>query len=134
MNTQDAFNQTVTTVVSVGLTGMVQLRARGEVFADAEVSATADPIIVIDPDATYEENGQTYFYADEFEIEYSDTILQWTPCPADLTGDGVLDFFDVSAFLGAYNTGDYIADYTGDGEFDFFDVSAFLGNYSAGCP
>ena len=26
-------------------------------------------------------------------------------CPADLTGDGVLDFFDVSAFLSAYNMG-----------------------------
>lgn len=134
MNTQDSFNQTISTVVSVGLTGTVELRARGEVFANAEVSATADPIIVIDPDATFEENGQTYFYANEFEIEYSDTIVQWTPCPADLTGDGALDFFDVSAFLSAYNAGDYIADYTGDAEFSFFDVSAFLGYFGAGCP
>ncbi|MHA7814809.1 MAG: GC-type dockerin domain-anchored protein [Phycisphaerales bacterium] len=55
-------------------------------------------------------------------------------CPADLTGDGVLDFFDVSAFLSAYNAQDPAADFTGDGQFDFFDVSAFLGAYSAGCP
>ena len=27
-------------------------------------------------------------------------------CPADLTGDGVLNFFDVSAFLSAYTTMD----------------------------
>ena len=55
-------------------------------------------------------------------------------CPADLTGDGVLDFFDVSAFLSAYNAQDPIADFTGDGLFDFFDVSAFLSAYNAGCP
>lgn len=55
-------------------------------------------------------------------------------CPADLTGDGILDFFDVSAFLNAYNAQDPIADFTGDGLYDFFDVSAFLNAYNAGCP
>ncbi len=55
-------------------------------------------------------------------------------CPADLTGDGSLNFFDVSAFLSAFNSGDPIADFTGDGNFDFFDVSAFLSAFSAGCP
>lgn len=55
-------------------------------------------------------------------------------CPADLTGDGVLDFFDVSAFLNAYNAMDSVADFTDDGVFDFFDVSAFLNAYNAGCP
>ncbi len=55
-------------------------------------------------------------------------------CPADLTGDGVLDFFDVSAFLGAYSSMDPTADFDGNGVFDFFDVSAFLGAFSAGCP
>ncbi|MCA9276507.1 MAG: hypothetical protein KDA29_10820 [Phycisphaerales bacterium] len=55
-------------------------------------------------------------------------------CPADLTGDGALDFFDVSAFLNAYNAMNPIADLTGDGNFDFFDVSAFLNAFSAGCP
>lgn len=134
MNPQDAFNVTQSTVVNVGSTGTVEIRAYGVILGDAEVSATADPIIVIDPDATYEEDGQTYFYADEFELEYSDTVVQWTPCPADLNGDGALDFFDVSAFLSAYNAGDYVADYTGDALFDFFDVSAFLGYFAKGCP
>lgn len=55
-------------------------------------------------------------------------------CPADLTGDGILDFFDVSAFLSAYNAQDPAADFTGDGMFDFFDVSAFLNAFNAGCP
>lgn len=55
-------------------------------------------------------------------------------CLPDLTGDGILDFFDVSAFLNAYNAMNPIADFTGDGTFDFFDVSGFLNAYNAGCP
>lgn len=51
---------------------------------------------------------------------------------ADLTGDGVLDFFDVSAFLTAYNAQDPVADFDGDGQFTFFDVSAFLSAFSSG--
>ncbi|MCA9276226.1 MAG: hypothetical protein KDA29_09390 [Phycisphaerales bacterium] len=57
-----------------------------------------------------------------------------TACPADLTGDGVLNFFDVSAFLNAYNTMDPAADFDGNGVFNFFDVSAFLNAFNAGCP
>lgn len=55
-------------------------------------------------------------------------------CAADLTGEGDLNFFDVSAFLGAFAAMDPIADFTGDGLFNFFDVSAFLGAFAAGCP
>ncbi len=57
-----------------------------------------------------------------------------TPCPADLTDDRILDFFDVSAFLSAFNAHDPIADFVEDGSFDFFDVSAFLQAFNAGCP
>ena len=64
-----------------------------------------------------------------------DTVFAaFEACPADLTGDGVLDFFDVSAFLAAYSAMDPAADFTGDGVYNFFDVSAFLNTYSAGCP
>jgi len=55
-------------------------------------------------------------------------------CPADINGDGTLNFFDVSAFLSAFSAGDPLADFTGDGAFNFFDVSAFLSAFSAGCP
>lgn len=49
-------------------------------------------------------------------------------CEADLNGDGAVDFFDVSVFLGDR------VDFNGDGSFDFFDVSAFLAAFNAGCP
>jgi len=55
-------------------------------------------------------------------------------CTPDLNGDGVLDFFDVSAFLSAYSSGDLSVDFTDDGVLNFFDVSAFLNAYSNGCP
>jgi len=61
-------------------------------------------------------------------------VVNCDACPADFTGDGTLDFFDVSAFLDAFNSMDPAADFSGDGSFDFFDVSAFLGAFGAGCP
>lgn len=55
-------------------------------------------------------------------------------CGADLNDDGELNFFDVSAFLVAYNAQDPVADFNEDGMFNFFDVSAFLTAFNAGCP
>lgn len=55
-------------------------------------------------------------------------------CPADLTGDGNLDFFDISAFLGAFSAMDPIADFDNNGVYNFFDVSAYLNAFTSGCP
>lgn len=74
----------------------------------------------------------TYLGGDGNDIELY--TLEAEPCLADLTKDGSLDFFDVSAFLTAFGNSDPIADFSGDGSFDFFDVSAFLSAFSAGCP
>ncbi|CAN0598725.1 unnamed protein product, partial [Laminaria digitata] len=62
------------------------------------------------------------------------TTVTTQSCAPDLTGDGNLDFFDVSAFLSAFTTQDPAADFTGDGLFNFFDVSFFLNAFNAGCP
>ncbi|MFG0313691.1 MAG: GC-type dockerin domain-anchored protein, partial [Phycisphaerales bacterium] len=79
------------------------------------------------PGLLYEINEETYGI-------YLDIIEDTSVCQADLTGDGVLDFFDVSAFLSAFTAMDPAADFDGNGVFDFFDVSAFLGAFSGGCP
>jgi len=55
-------------------------------------------------------------------------------CAADITGDGELDFKDVSAFLGSFLNEDPVADFNFDHEFNFFDVSAFLSAFATGCP
>lgn len=57
-----------------------------------------------------------------------------TVCDADLNTDGVLNFFDVSAFLQGYNAMSAQADFNNDGVWNFFDVSAFLQAFNAGCP
>jgi len=55
-------------------------------------------------------------------------------CDVDINCDGSLNFFDISAFLAAYNAMDPRADFTGDGSFNFFDISAYLAQYGDGCP
>ncbi|MDF1870795.1 MAG: GC-type dockerin domain-anchored protein [Phycisphaerales bacterium] len=55
-------------------------------------------------------------------------------CPADLNGDGNLNFLDVSEFLAAFGAMDPVADFNGDTMFNFLDVSAFLSAFGAGCP
>ena len=53
-------------------------------------------------------------------------------CRADFSDDGVLNFFDISAFLGFYTAQDTIADLSRDGNVDFFDVSLFLQLFNQG--
>ncbi|MBO6513617.1 MAG: hypothetical protein JJ974_06620 [Phycisphaerales bacterium] len=55
-------------------------------------------------------------------------------CVPDLNADGVLDFFDISAFLSLYQAQDSQADLNDDQVWDFFDVSSFLAGYAQGCP
>jgi FG-GAP repeat protein len=71
-----------------------------------------------------DDNGQGSGSAYLFDID----------CPADINGDGVLNFFDISAFLTAFNNQNPIADFNNDGFWNFFDISAFLAAFAAGCP
>ncbi len=47
---------------------------------------------------------------------------------------GVLDFFDVLEFLGAFAAMESSADMNNDTVHDFFDVQLFLQAFSMGCP
>ncbi len=56
-------------------------------------------------------------------------------CTADFDNNGVLNFFDVAAFIDAYNTQSPAADLAAPfGVLNFFDVAAFISAYNAGCP
>lgn len=74
------------------------------------------------------------------DIEWNFDPANWVvPCPADLdppgAPDGVLNFFDVAAYLGLYNAQDPEADFAEPfGTLNFFDVAAFIAAYNAGCP
>lgn len=56
-------------------------------------------------------------------------------CPADLTGDGVLDLTDISAFVSAFVSQSPPADLAEPfGIYDLDDVSAFVASFTSGCP
>ncbi len=52
---------------------------------------------------------------------------------ADITDDGELDFFDISAFLDDYVDQDPAADFDHNQVWDFFDISVFLESFTEGC-
>ena len=74
--------------------------------------------------------GSAFFFVDDVQV---DGERRSEECAADMSGDGVLDFFDVQMFLNAFAASDPAADFNGDGQFDFFDLLAFLGAFGAGC-
>lgn len=74
---------------------------------------------------------------DAVEVTYRECTDAAVGCSfADIAEPfGTVDFFDVSAFLTAYNAQDPVADVAAPfGAYDFFDVSAFLTMYNNGCP
>tara|TARA_R110002095_G_scaffold213166_1_gene203358 strand:+ start:682 stop:1971 length:1290 start_codon:yes stop_codon:yes gene_type:complete len=60
-------------------------------------------------------------------------ILDTHPCLADIDGDGVVDTDDSDQFVDWHNASNPNADLTGDGVFNFFDVADFLTIYGSGC-
>ena len=56
-------------------------------------------------------------------------------CPADLTGEGVLDLADLQAFVTAFLNQQSPADFSPpQGVFDLADLQSFVGAFTAGCP
>lgn len=54
-------------------------------------------------------------------------------CPGDWNGDGLVNFFDVQAYLSAFSARLPAADLNGDGAHNFFDIQDFLNRFSGGC-
>jgi hypothetical protein len=57
-------------------------------------------------------------------------------CPADFAEPyGTLNFFDMAAFIAAFNAQDPAADLAAPfGEFNFFDIGRYINLFNAGCP
>lgn len=62
-----------------------------------------------------------------------DEIFAQFACPADINGDGLINFFDISLFLSQFNAGSLRTDWNLDGSIDFFDVSGFIFDHAQGC-
>ena len=105
---------------------------RKEYYAPSHQEVGSGPYHVGDFDA----NGKPDILGDvgQDTLILFDQCRDGFSCPADLNGDGMIDFFDVSAFLVAFAAEDPIADFNNDGMFNFFDVGPFLVEFNAGCP
>lgn len=56
-------------------------------------------------------------------------------CIADFDNNGTVDFFDLAAFIAAFNNQDPAADLAPPfGEWNFFDLSAYITLFNQGCP
>jgi len=72
-----------------------------------------------------------------FKIGLQDPIGTCGPCSdADFAEPyGALNFFDISAYITAFNAGDDVADLAAPfGALNFFDISAYITLFNAGCP
>ncbi|MCC6676351.1 MAG: hypothetical protein IT436_04330 [Phycisphaerales bacterium] len=91
------------------------------------------------PDASYDDpTGASSFPGSRDEaynaLFYIGNIDPLTvPCPADLNGDGIVDFSDYLEFLNLYDALDPRVDFNMDGIVDFSDYLEFLNFYDAGC-
>ena len=63
----------------------------------------------------------------------NDRVYIVLTCDVDFSGDGTLNFFDVSAFLSLFNSQDVRGDLNNDGNFNFFDISIFLSLFTQAC-
>lgn len=120
-------------VIDADLDAVYRVKPTGEatlMFSELGISTTNWGGINIDDDGTTQ---RIVISSNEDDRVYVFSITP--PCSdADLAGPfGELNFFDVSAFLSAYNAMEPEADFNGDGVYNFFDVSGFLSVYNAGC-
>ncbi len=111
-------------------------------LSGADLGTSPQPIELNMPIYTWAINNQKVrFKTNTDGLFFIDNVYLGTEAPSNACSDadlaepfGELDFFDVSAFLSAFNSGQPSADFNNDGVFDFFDVSGFLTLFNAGCP
>ena len=82
-----------------------------------------------------ENGGGDIVAMDDFIFGEPVNITECSPdCPADLTGDGILDLGDLTVFVIAFSSQDLAADLNADGLLDLSDIQIFVQAYVDGCP
>jgi hypothetical protein len=100
-----------------------------ELWTDAPGVARTEPVYVVFA------QGAGAAELDDAVAWVEDNLIG-SACVADVAEPiGVLNFFDVSGFIAAFNAQEASADLAAPfGAWNFFDVSAFIAAYNAGCP
>lgn len=100
--------------------------------------STLSSLNIQDAEGTYEYDGLEVFHWETSAGPFSPmgmifdrvTITRLAPpCPADLSGDGVVDGADLGTLLGAWNTANAAADLNHDGIVDGADLGDLLGSW-----
>lgn len=55
-------------------------------------------------------------------------------CRVDFNNDTLVNFFDISEFITAFQTPQVSADFNNDGQLNAFDIFDFIGAFNTGCP
>ena len=121
-------------LLELGALGSVGSAFSGSVIVDGETITVTSVLPFDATQALFDPNGNEIGTVTTVGTATIVAVGTNPVCPADLTGDGALNFFDVSAFLNAYASENPVADFNNDGAFNFFDVSTFLAAFTAGCP
>ncbi|MEM9373446.1 MAG: CRTAC1 family protein [Planctomycetota bacterium] len=67
------------------------------------------------------------------DVEVNQTVIVRAKVPADFDASGVLNFFDIAAYLNAYVAGDPRTDFDQDGTVGPADISAFVARFIDPC-
>jgi len=100
-----------------------------QIFAESNIDLDQVYTLVV---SSYSNHPPSQF--GDYVIDLAFGLYFSTACQPDFTGDGNLNFLDISAFLALFSSADLAADFNNDGSLNFLDVSAFLAEFSAGCP
>ncbi|MDF1809755.1 MAG: GC-type dockerin domain-anchored protein [Phycisphaerales bacterium] len=83
--------------------------------------------IMVDTQVSHEPIIESEPILGENEVMESLLVGLGTGSPlADINGDGIINFFDIAAFINCVNTGAACADLNGDGIVNFFDIQLFV--------
>ncbi|MCC5823664.1 MAG: immunoglobulin domain-containing protein [Phycisphaerales bacterium] len=106
------------------------------VMNDGRISGATTPTLIVTEVTPADSGVYELVVSDNCsdKVSASAVVAVEVPCHADLDDNGVLNFFDIAAFLAYYQIQDPIADWNGDGLFNFFDFAAYLDAFNAGCP
>ena len=73
---------------------------------------------------------------DTFQASIDITAMHVIPgaeCRVDVTGEGLVDIYDILVFLDMFESGDAEADWNSDTVHDIYDILDYLGAFSSGC-
>ena len=135
------FRASSNTIISVGDHDMGTINFGGLGVGGVLQTTSVVQLPLTIPAGTYyigtivsEAGGSEPNYANNYGVDTNTITVR--ECPPDLAAPyGVLNIFDLQAYIGSYNAQEPDADLAAPfGTFNIFDIQAYIAQYNAGCP